>query len=152
MSDDRRHAPVESPVPVLAVTEVEKSFPGVRALAKVSFECRAGEIHGLVGENGAGKSTLMRILAGVHRPDSGSIQISGKGVILNSPRQAHDLGIAMVYQDTRLVDELDVTQNIWLEREPGSAVFIDRNEMERRSVAILQRLGIQIDLRRRVGE
>jgi ribose transport system ATP-binding protein len=152
MSDDRRHALIESPVPVLAVTEVEKSFPGVRALVKVSFECRAGEIHGLVGENGAGKSTLMRILAGVHRPDSGNIQINGKGVILNSPRHAHDLGIAMVYQDTRLVDELDVAQNIWLEREPGSALFVDRGEMERRSAAILQRLGIQIDLRRKVGD
>ena len=152
MSDDGLHALVESPVPVLAVREVEKSFPGVRALVKVSFECRAGEIHGLVGENGAGKSTLMRILAGVHRPDSGSIQISGKGVILNSPRHAHDLGIAMVYQDTRLVDELDVAQNIWLEREPGSAWFVDRGEMERRSAAILQRLGIQIDLRRKVGD
>jgi ribose transport system ATP-binding protein len=150
MSDD--HALVESPVPVLAVTEVEKSFPGVRALVKVSFECCAGEIHGLVGENGAGKSTLMRILAGVHRPDSGSIQISGKGVILNSPRHAHDLGIAMVYQDTRLVGELDVAQNIWLEREPGSALFVDRGEMERRSAAILQRLGIQIDLRRKVSD
>jgi ribose transport system ATP-binding protein len=152
MSDDGLHALVKNPVPVLAVTEVEKSFPGVRALVKVSFECRAGEIHGLVGENGAGKSTLMRILAGVHRPDSGSIQISGKGVILNSPRHAHDLGIAMVYQDTRLVDELDVAQNIWLEREPGSALFVDRGEMERRSAGILQRLGIQIDLRRKVGE
>jgi ribose transport system ATP-binding protein len=151
MSDDQRRALVEGPLPVLAVSEVEKSFPGVRALVKVSFECRAGEIHGLVGENGAGKSTLMRILAGVHRPDSGSIKIGGKRVILNSPRHAHDLGIAMVYQDTRLVDELDVAQNIWLEREPGSALFVDRGEMERRSAAILQRLGIQIDLRRKVG-
>ena len=152
MSDVRRQALVESPVPVLAVSEVDKSFPGVRALVKVNFECRAGEIHGLVGENGAGKSTLMRILAGVHRPDSGRIQINGKGVTLSSPRHAHDLGIAMVYQDTRLVDELDVVQNIWLEREPGSALFVDRSEMERRSTAILQRLGIQTDLRRRVGE
>lgn len=152
MSDERQHPLNEGPVPVLAVTDVDKSFPGVRALVKVSFDCRAGEIHGLVGENGAGKSTLMRILAGVHRPDSGKIQISGKGVTLDSPRHAHDLGIAMVYQDTRLVDELDVAQNIWLEREPGSAWFIDRGEMERRSTAILQRLGIQIDLRRKVGE
>jgi ribose transport system ATP-binding protein len=152
MNGERRHALAENPVPVLAVTDVEKSFPGVRALAKVSFECRAGEIHGLIGENGAGKSTLMRILAGVLRPDSGSIQITGKEVTLNSPRHAHDLGIAMVYQDTRLVDELDVAQNIWLEREPGSALFVDRGEMERRSAAILKRLGIRIDLRRRVGE
>ncbi|MBV8378122.1 MAG: ATP-binding cassette domain-containing protein [Verrucomicrobia bacterium] len=152
MSDEPRHPLLETPGPVLAVTRVDKSFPGVRALVKVSFECRAGEIHGLVGENGAGKSTLMRILAGVLRPDSGSIQISGKGVTLNSPRHAHDLGIAMVYQDTRLVDELDVAQNIWLEREPGWSFFVDRSEMERRSAAILLRLGIQIDLRRRVGE
>jgi ribose transport system ATP-binding protein len=152
MSDERRHALVESPVPVLAVTDVDKSFPGVRVLLKVSFECRTGEIHGLVGENGAGKSTLMRILAGVYRPDSGRIQINGKEVTLTSPRHAHDLGIAMVYQDTRLVEELDVAQNIWLEREPGSALFIDRTEMERRSAAILQRLGIQIDLRRKVNE
>jgi ribose transport system ATP-binding protein len=152
MSGERRHALAESPVPVLAVTDVEKSFPGVRALVKVSFECLAGEIHGLVGENGAGKSTLMRILAGVLRADSGSIQVNGKGVTLNSPRHAHDLGIAMVYQDTRLVDELDVAQNIWLEREPGSVFFVDRGEIERRSAAILKRLGIQIDLRRRVGE
>jgi ribose transport system ATP-binding protein len=152
MSDVRRQALVESPLPVLAVSEVDKSFPGVRALVKVNFECRAGEIHGLVGENGAGKSILMRILAGVHRPDSGRIQINGKGVTLGSPRHAHDLGIAMVYQDTRLVDELDVVQNIWLEREPGSALFVDRSEMERRSAAILQRLEMQIDLRRRVGE
>ncbi len=152
MSNERGPTLVGNPVPVLAVTDVEKSFPGVRALVKVSFECRTGEIHGLVGENGAGKSTLMRILAGVHRPDSGSIQISGKAVVLNSPRHAHDLGIAMVYQDTRLVDELDVAQNIWLEREPGSVLLVDRGKMERRSIAILQRLGIQIDLRRRVGE
>src|ERR1700722_11126933 len=152
MSDERPHALLERPVPVLSVTKVDKSFTGVHALVKVTFDCRAGEIHGLVGENGAGKSTLMRILAGVLRPDSGRIQIHGKEVTLNSPRHAHDLGIAMVYQDTRLVDELDVAQNIWLEREPGSAWFVDRGEMEDRSAAILQRLGIQIDLRRRGGE
>jgi ribose transport system ATP-binding protein len=152
MSDEPRPALAQGAVPVLAVTEVDKSFPGVRALVKVSFACRAGEIHGLVGENGAGKSTLMRVLAGVYRPDSGRIEINGKEVTLTSPRHAHDLGIAMVYQDTRLVDELDVAQNIWLEREPGSALLVDRAEMERRSAAILQRLGIRIDLRRRVGE
>jgi ribose transport system ATP-binding protein len=152
MSDERPHALAEGLVPVLAVSEVDKSFSGVRALVNVSFECRAGEIHGLVGENGAGKSTLMRILAGVYRPDSGRIQLRGKGVTLTSPRHAHDLGIAMVYQDTRLVSELDVAQNIWLEREPGSAWLVDRGEMEGRSAAILQRLGIRIDLRRRVSQ
>ena len=113
---------------------------------------RAGEIHGLVGENGAGKSTLMRVLSGVHRRDSGSIRVRGREVSLTSPRVAHDLGIAMVYQDTRLVGELDVAQNIWLEREPGSAVFIDRAEMMRRSATILRRLGVDLDLLRKVRE
>ena len=128
------------------------AFPGVHALKQVSFDCRSGEIHGLVGENGAGKSTLMRVLSGVYRPDSGSIRVRGREVALTSPRVAHDLGIAMVYQDTRLVGELEVAQNIWLEREPGSAVFIDRAEMERRSSAILGRLGVDLDLRRKVRE
>jgi ribose transport system ATP-binding protein len=137
---------------VLSVSGVDKRFPGVHALKQVSFDCRSGEIHGLVGENGAGKSTLMRVLSGVYRPDSGSIRVRGREVALTSPRVAHDLGIAMVYQDTRLVGELEVAQNIWLEREPGSAVFIDRAEMERRSSAILGRLGVDLDLRRKVRE
>src|SRR6202012_6037707 len=92
----------ETTTPVLAVRDIEKSYPGVRALEHVSFDCRAGEIHGLVGENGAGKSTLMRVLAGVIQPDAGAIQIKGEPVLLSSPRHAHDFGIAMVYQDTRL--------------------------------------------------
>src|SRR6201998_4578522 len=145
-------AQAEGALSVLAVRDVNKSFPGVQALRNVSFDCLSGEIHGLVGENGAGKSTLMRILAGAMPPDSGSIRLRGENVVLRTPRHAHDLGIAMVYQDTRLVDELDVAQNIWLEREPGSALFVDRGEMERRSAAILQRLGIEVDLRRKVGD
>jgi ribose transport system ATP-binding protein len=137
---------------VLSVSGVDKRFPGVHELKQVSFDCRSGEIHGLVGENGAGKSTLMRVLSGVHRPDSGSIRVRGREVTLTSPRLAHDLGIAMVYQDTRLVGELGVAQNIWLEREPGSALFIDHAEMARRSSAILGRLGVDLDLRRKVRE
>ncbi len=137
---------------VLSVSGVEKRFPGVHALRQVSFDCRSGEIHGLVGENGAGKSTLMRVLSGVHRLDSGSIRVRGREVSLTSPRVAHDLGIAMVHQDTRLVGELDVAQNIWLEREPGSAVFVDRPKMDRRSAAILKRLGVDLDLHRKVCE
>ena len=137
---------------VLTVVHVDKSFPGVHALKRASFDCRAGEIHGLVGENGAGKSTLMRVLAGVIQPDSGSIQVKGKQVTLTGPRQAHDLGIAMVYQDTRLVDDLDVAQNIWLEREPNAFFFIDRRIMEHRSRSLLQRLGLEIELRKTVRE
>ena len=139
-------------VPVLAILDVDKSFPGVHALKHASFDCRPGEVHGLVGENGAGKTTLMRVLAGVVQPDSGVIRIRGEQVTMTSPRHAHDLGIAMVYQDTRLVDDLDVAQNIWLEREPGSFFLVDRGAMEVRAAPILQRLGLDIDLRRMVRE
>jgi len=138
--------------PVLAVVDVDKSFPGVNALKKVSFDCRAGEIHGLVGENGAGKSTLMRILSGVLQPDSGRIRVRGQDVVLTSPRHAHDLGIAMVYQDTRLVGDLDVAQNIWLAREPVSFLLVDRAEMESRATSILESLGVDLDLRKHVGQ
>ncbi len=146
------NSPGESTAPVLAVRDIEMSFPGVRALQNVSFDCRAGEIHGLVGENGAGKSTLMRILAGVIQPDAGMIQVKGNPVLLSSPRRAHDFGIAMVYQDTRLVDDLDVAQNILLGREPGSALLIDRRALENSAGSILQRLGFPIDLRRQVRD
>jgi ribose transport system ATP-binding protein len=150
MSDAGSAAQAESAV--LAVLHVDKSFPGVRALKRVWLECRPGEIHGLVGENGAGKSTLMRVLAGAMQPDSGCIRLRGEEVVLRSPRHAHDLGIAMVYQDTRLVDDLDVAQNIWLGREPGSFFLIDCRAMDAEASSILQRLGLQIDLRRTARE
>src|ERR1700676_3696187 len=147
MSDERPPTLAEGLVPVLAVSEVDKSFLGVRALVHVSFDCRAGEIHGLVGENGAGKSTLMRILAGVIQPDAGTIQVKGKPVVLTSPRHAHDFGISMVYQDTRLVDDLDVAQNILLGREPGSSLLVNRRAREKRAGSILRRLGFPLALR-----
>jgi ribose transport system ATP-binding protein len=136
--------------PILAVNQIEKRFLGVHALRQVSFGCYKGEIHALVGENGAGKSTLMRILSGAIQPDSGQILVRGRPVDLASPRQARDLGIAMVYQDTRLVGELDVVQNIWLERTEG--FFFNFSELRRRTVEILAQLGVQLDLRARVDD
>ena len=124
---------------------IEKSFGNVKALRGVSFACRAGEVHCLLGENGAGKSTLMRIIAGVWRPDAGRILVRGREVELSSPRAAQDLGIAMVYQDTRLVPDLDVAQNVWLGREPGS-VLVDRATMERETTRILARLDTTLPL------
>jgi ribose transport system ATP-binding protein len=152
MSGREQTTAEQQSVPVLAVLDIDKSFPGIQALKRVSFDCWTGEIHGLVGENGAGKTTLMRILAGVSQPDAGVIQVRGKLVRLLSPRHAHDLGIAMVYQDTRLVDDLDVAQNICLGREPGSPVFVHRRAMEAQAVSILQRLGLSIDLHRPVSQ
>ncbi len=126
----------------LELSGIVKSFGVVRALKGVSFACRAGEIHVLVGENGAGKSTLMRIVAGVWPPDDGTIRVGGEEVEISGPGAAQDLGIAMVYQDTRLVPDLDVAQNIWLGREPGGPILVDRTAMDRDARAILARLGV----------
>ncbi len=140
--------PPSNTEPVLEVGDIDKKFPGVHALKRVSLTCRSGEIHGLIGENGAGKTTLMRILAGVLSPDSGKIHLNGRAVSLSSPRRAHDLGIAMVYQDTRLVEDLDVAQNVLLEREPGSFLHVNRRAMEVQVRSIFGRLGVDLDLRR----
>lgn len=137
--------------PPLAVEGIVKSFPGVKALKGVSFECRPGEIHALVGENGAGKSTLMRILAGVYQPDAGTIAVNGTPTALTGPGDAVRQGIAMVYQDTRLVPDLDTAQNIFLGREPGGA-FVDYGRMRAEAAALLSRLGEDLDLYQPVGE
>ncbi|WP_119274437.1 ATP-binding cassette domain-containing protein [Taklimakanibacter deserti] len=135
----------------LAVEGISKAFPGVQALTNISFDCHAGEIHALVGENGAGKSTLMRILAGVHRPDTGKILIDGAEITLSGPADARRRGIAMVYQDTRLVPDLDAAQNISLGHEPGR-VLVDYTAMRAEAHDLLRELGDELDLRRPVQE
>jgi len=142
---------MKSGVPLLSVQLVSKRFPGVHALKAVSFDCKAGEVLGLVGENGAGKSTLMRILAGAEQPDAGRLCLYGEPMQLTSPAAAHLVGIHMVWQDTRLVPNLDVTQNIWLGNEPGGPFFVDRRRMDRESEALLARLGLTLEPKRKVA-
>ncbi|HUC18181.1 MAG TPA: ATP-binding cassette domain-containing protein [Acetobacteraceae bacterium] len=132
---------------VLEVVGVSKSYPGVRALDHVSFAARAGEVHGLVGENGAGKSTLMRILSGAEPPDEGRLLAFGKTLTLADPASAHGAGIHMVWQDTRLVPDLDVAQNIALGHEAGGRLLIDRRAIDQRARAALARLGLDLDPR-----
>ena len=136
--------------PVLAVVGIAKGFSGVRALRGVSFDVRAGEIHALIGENGAGKSTLMRILSGVYRADAGEIRVDGREVAIASPAAAFAQGIAMVYQDTQLVPELDGAANLFLGREPRAGPLLDRARMLRDGAALLATLGQSVDLRRPV--
>ena len=93
---------------------IVKRFPGVVANNHVDFELRAGEIHALLGENGAGKSTLMNVLAGLYRPEEGSIRVHGQAVVLRSPRDAIERGIGMVHQHFMLVPSQSVTENILL--------------------------------------
>ena len=102
------------PDPILEAIGISKRFPGVHALDDVSLAVLPGEVHAVVGENGAGKSTLMKILAGAHGPDSGSIVRDGQPVTIEGPRAAQDLGISIIYQELSLVDALSVGENIFL--------------------------------------
>lgn len=103
--------------PVLEVRNISKYFPGVKALEDVSFAINKGEVVGLIGENGAGKSTLLKVLNGIYAPDSGGVFVNDKPVNINSPREAFDAGIAMVFQEQSVLPTLTVAENIFLGRE-----------------------------------
>ena len=131
--------------PVVAVENLSKKFGNVRALQGVDLQLRRGEVHGLVGENGAGKSTLMKVLSGVEQPTSGELQINGAAVRLHSVLEAMKLGIVMIHQELNLVDELSVSDNIFLGREFTRFGFIDRQRAESESRKLLDRIGHKLD-------
>jgi ribose transport system ATP-binding protein len=126
---------------VLKLSGVIKIFPGVRALDGVELEVRAGEVHCLLGQNGAGKSTLIKVLSGVHRPDAGHVEWLGQPVSFANPQAAMRAGIATIYQELDLVDELSVAENAFLGHEPRRFGFIRRSYMARQTRQILSRLG-----------
>ena len=103
--------------PLISVQNLSKSFPGVKALDRVQFDLRPGEVHALMGENGAGKSTLMKILAGVYRKDSGEVLLDGEPVEIESPAHAQSLAIGIIHQELHLMGHLTAAQNIFLGRE-----------------------------------
>jgi ribose transport system ATP-binding protein len=127
---------------VLACRNIDKGFPGVQALDRVSLELRRGEIHALVGENGAGKSTLMKILGGVYTPDRGEIVVGNEPVHIDGPRTSIALGIGIVYQELNLVPALSIAENIFLGDEitVGRTGFLDRPAMLAQAQAILDPL------------
>src|SRR6476620_6390107 len=123
---------------MLTFSHISKRFGGVRALEDVSFEIQSGAIHAIVGENGAGKSTLMKIVSGVHLPDTGTITLDGKEITVPTPRRARELGIALVPQEPALCPNLSVEDNLNLGYEPATMGFVQRSEMRRRAVAALK--------------
>jgi rhamnose transport system ATP-binding protein len=126
---------------ILQLIGVSKAFAGVHALRDVSFDVHPGEVHALLGENGAGKSTLIRVMAGVHAPDSGVVRLDGVPTRFGSPRAARDAGIATVYQELLLFPELTVAENIFAGNEPRTRWGgIDWSGMRRQSRALLDRL------------
>jgi D-xylose transport system ATP-binding protein len=137
---------------------VSKAFGPVQANDDIDFEVRAGEVVALVGDNGAGKSVLVKCIAGIHEPDSGRIYFEDRPVRIASPNDAVALGIATVYQDLALCDNLDVVENLFLGREQvgagvgGIARSLDEPAMEHRSHELLEHLAVTIvNVRSEVG-
>jgi D-xylose transport system ATP-binding protein len=128
--------------PLLELRGITKRFGAVQALTGVDFHVDAGEVVGLVGDNGAGKSTMVKTIAGIHAATSGEILWEGTPVTMHVPQDAVDLGIATVYQDLALCDNLDVVENLYLGREPTAGGLLDEITMEQRSKELLAELSV----------
>jgi D-xylose transport system ATP-binding protein len=127
---------------LLTAQGISKRFGAVEALVDVDFEVGAGEVVALVGDNGAGKSTLIKAISGAQPADSGEIQIDGVPVAIRSPQDAYRLGIATVYQDLSLADNLDVVANLFLGGEVTRHGTLDEAEMEERTRDLLRQLAV----------
>ncbi|MDA0722296.1 MAG: ATP-binding cassette domain-containing protein [Proteobacteria bacterium] len=162
MTEQENKVGPAAPPPHLRVSGIHKRFGGVHALRGVDFEVARGEVMALVGDNGAGKSTLMKVLAGAHTADEGQFFIDEKPVSVNSPHDATDLGIQIVYQDLALCENLDVSANLSLGVEPVKSGWsflprllrpLDELEMEVKAQAAIERLQVRTlkSVRAKVG-
>jgi len=137
--------------PFVQARDISKTYPGVVALSDVDFAIARGEIRALLGKNGAGKSTLVKILAGVERPDEGSILMDGAAIELRAPMDGIRAGIATVHQELSVVPELSIAENVFLGRWPKRGGSIDWRAMEREAHAALAVLGLDLDPRQPVA-
>jgi ABC-type branched-subunit amino acid transport system ATPase component len=132
--------------PLLSLRHAAKSFGAVRAIVDASIDLYGGEVHGLVGENGAGKSTLVKILAGVHQPDSGQLLVNGVPTVLHGPAAAQEAGIAVIYQEPTLFPDLTAAENIFMGRQPlRRGRRIDTRQMREQARGLFARLGVRLD-------
>lgn len=138
--------------PILSIENINKTFPGVKALTDVTLALERGEVRGLVGENGAGKSTLMKILTGVLPKDSGEVRIDGEPVHITSPLHAQQLGLSIIFQEFNLVDSLSISENIFAGRQPvnrfGTILWKDINAAAEK---LLRRVGLELNPKTLVG-
>ena len=141
---------------VLEATEITKTFPGVKALDKVSLRVRPGTVHALMGENGAGKSTLMKCIYGIYSPDEGNIRVGGEETQIHNPRMAMDLGISMIHQELHPVRPQTVAENIFLGRIPYKKTagirWVDKEKLVSDTQKAFDRLGLDIDPKQKVEE
>ena len=141
---------------ILRLENINKSFPGVKALSDMSFDIKPGEVHAICGENGAGKSTLMKIVSGVYQADSGKIYIDGKEEHIENPNDAFEKGVSIMHQETNLFGQMTILDNIFLCHEIKKKVcgvsIIDYPAMEKRVEKILEELNFDIDVHRFVQD
>lgn len=137
---------------ILKFEHVVKEYPGVKALKDVSLEVKRGEIHALVGENGAGKSTLIKVCSGAIRPTKGRIVVDGKEFEYMTPASSAEQGIAVIYQEFNLVEELSVAENVFLGKPIRNGAFIDRKKMEEKTKELFREFDIDIDPSKKVKE
>jgi rhamnose transport system ATP-binding protein len=138
--------PGSESAPIIALEGASKSYGAVRAARGVSIALRSGEVRALAGENGAGKSTIVRMLAGVQRPDDGSVLVDGEAIDFGGPADARDKGVAVIYQEPTLFPDLSVAENVMMGRHPlGSLRRIDRGALHRQVKDLLDRLGVRLD-------
>ncbi|MGO5551320.1 sugar ABC transporter ATP-binding protein [Lachnospiraceae bacterium LCP19S3_B12] len=135
---------------VLELKGIVKSFPGVLALDGIDFELKSGEVHAICGENGAGKSTLMKVVCGVHKPDKGIMKVNGKEEHFSNPLEAYGKGVAIIFQETSLFEEMSVLDNLFLGHEMtknvGPVKIIDYAAMTKRANEIFERLNVSMNL------
>ena len=137
---------------IVSMENICKTFPGVKALDHVNFELRSGEVMALLGENGAGKSTLMKVLSGVYTRDDGSLKIFGKEYGDLTPKQAQEVGVAIIHQELNMCRHLSVAENMFLGREISGRFALNNTKMEQEAKRILDDLKIDIDPKETVGE
>ena len=139
--------------PILTLSGITKSFPGVRALSGVDLQLHPGQVTALIGENGAGKSTIVKILTGIYQPDAGEITIAGKAVNFSSADAAARAGVTAIHQETVLFDELSVAENIFIGHAPRTKFgLIDWPALNRAAVALLSRIGADLDPTQRLRD
>lgn len=137
---------------LLTMTDIDKTFPGVKALDNAQLKVKRGSVHALMGENGAGKSTLMKCLYGIYFRDSGTIELDGKEINFTNSKEALDHGVAMIHQELQPIPKMTVAENIFLGNYPMKGVFIDHDKMNKETKRYLDIIGLKVEPDTQLGE